>query len=319
MRFIKTITAIVVIWSLAYDKTSAQNIGIYTENKDFNVNTVTFDMVPSASPRNYSTREIVDTSNLSILYEYSYITDMENHKKAYDLQLLQIGNKINKFFSRNGELKDSITYENLLIFFKTGKEQGVTIAFKKAGRPIYMDVFTYRHENKRLVSERFQDVDYQYTENIDNIKWKLLPETDMILGYRCYKATCTFRGVNWNVWYTPDIPYGYGPWKLCGLPGLILKAEEQTGLFCWTAAGLTRPVNQYIYAYSDKIKPFKGSDKHKIKSSSRKDNAKLLKISWMYPLYMSTANGSKLYVNDKEVDLSLLSSDRKYYPRLELE
>lgn len=318
-RFIKTITVIVALWCLTYDKSDAQNIGIYTGNKDFNINAVTFDMIPCASPRNYSVREIMDTSNLSILYEYSYNTDIENPKKAYDLQLLQIGNKVNRFYSRNGEFRDSVNHDNLLIFLKTGEEQGFNIDFKKNGRPIYSDIFTYKDENKRLISERFQDVDYRYTENIDNIEWELLPQTDTISGYRCHKATCTFRGRNWHVWYTLDIPYGYGPWKLSGLPGLILKAKEQDGLFCWEAIGIERPVNQWIYVHSEKKEPFKGFDRHKVKNSSRKNNAKLLKISWMYPMYISNNIGSKLYVNDKEVDLKSLPSNRKYYPQLELE
>ena len=51
-------------------------------------------------------------------------------------------------------------------------------------------------------------------------------ETKEILGYNCQKATCKFRGRNYEVWYSPDIPMNGGLWKFSGLPGLILMAND---------------------------------------------------------------------------------------------
>ena len=34
-----------------------------------------------------------------------------------------------------------------------------------------------------------------------------------------------FSGREWNVWFTEEIPVSLGPWKLNGLPGIILQAE----------------------------------------------------------------------------------------------
>lgn len=58
------------------------------------------------------------------------------------------------------------------------------------------------------------------------MNWKITKESQKILGYICYKATTKFRGRDYVAWFTPDIPYNYGPWKLGGLPGLILKVEN---------------------------------------------------------------------------------------------
>lgn len=32
-----------------------------------------------------------------------------------------------------------------------------------------------------------------------------------------------------EVWYAPGIPLGIGPWKLNGLPGLIVRADDADG------------------------------------------------------------------------------------------
>src|SRR5690606_13389350 len=51
-------------------------------------------------------------------------------------------------------------------------------------------------------------------------------DTKTVSNILCYKATCNFRGKEWVVWYAPSIAASFGPWKLNGLPGLILEAYD---------------------------------------------------------------------------------------------
>jgi GLPGLI family protein len=66
----------------------------------------------------------------------------------------------------------------------------------------------------------------------------------IIMGYNCKKAQTQFRGREWLVWYTMDIPISEGPWKLCGLPGMILQAEDRKGLFTFCCIGIKSHVNE---------------------------------------------------------------------------
>ena len=52
--------------------------------------------------------------------------------------------------------------------------------------------------------------------------WTLKNETEKVLEYDCLKAICDFRGKKWKVAYSEDVPVSAGPWKLRGLPGLII-------------------------------------------------------------------------------------------------
>ncbi len=62
-------------------------------------------------------------------------------------------------------------------------------------------------------------------------------------------ATTKDHGRDWTVWFTPDIPIQEGPWKLCGLPGLILEAAESTGQHSFTATGLEISNQEIIPVY----------------------------------------------------------------------
>lgn len=50
------------------------------------------------------------------------------------------------------------------------------------------------------------------------------------MGYSCQKATTTFRGREFNVYFAKDIPIADGPWKLNGLPGLILEVASDDSI-----------------------------------------------------------------------------------------
>lgn len=64
-------------------------------------------------------------------------------------------------------------------------------------------------------------------------KWNITTETKKIGNYVCFKATTIqktgrdgkVRKTNIVVWFTPDIPIGFGPKNYNGLPGLVIEAN----------------------------------------------------------------------------------------------
>lgn len=67
---------------------------------------------------------------------------------------------------------------------------------------------------------------FSYTEPVNEIDWTIIEDSiKTILGYDCVMAKSDYHGRTWKVWFAPEIPIQDGPWKLRGLPGLILNAD----------------------------------------------------------------------------------------------
>lgn len=89
-----------------------------------------------------------------------------------------------------------------------------------------VDVYFFAKENKLLSRERFMNAYYLVHELPQQINWKITKDTASFNGIHCQKATTIFKGRNWVVWYAPELPFQSGPWKLNGLPGLIIQASD---------------------------------------------------------------------------------------------
>jgi GLPGLI family protein len=78
----------------------------------------------------------------------------------------------------------------------------------------------------------------RYTEQRPKLDWQLTGERRTIAGMECQGATCDFGGRHWTAWFAPKLPYPYGPYKLGGLPGLILEAyDSDDGEYHYTCIG----------------------------------------------------------------------------------
>jgi len=88
---------------------------------------------------------------------------------------------------------------------------------------------------------------YETREERKPINWELNDDTLTVAGYLCKTAICQLHGRKWTVRYSEDIPTTAGPWKLCGLPGLILEAEADGGIHRFKIADIGRTVAPIYY------------------------------------------------------------------------
>ena len=196
--------------------------GIYSQVLQYNIS------------RNLSDKAI-DSAYLQIKYSLLYIPDsLQSNKIWVDRKTLLIGDSIQHFFSEYQRSKDSVA--------TAARAKGKTfrpLSFSGNIVPEGYDFYTYPNQNTRMVQEHITELSsYRYQESIEKPQWQLSEDTCTFLSYTCHKATTRFRGRDWTVWFAMEIPIDAGPWKLCGLPGLIVKASDSRGHYVFECIGL---------------------------------------------------------------------------------
>lgn len=166
--------------------------------------------------------EVADTSYMECVYLH-IIHDPVLDKTNTQHEILEIG-RLKSYYADYGAYRqDSVIRADYPdgIRFNDRLQLCYRMNYKSGGK-ILKDI-----ANNKLANDEQLFMDrYRYEEELPHFDWNLTEDTDMVCGYKCQKAVASFRGRDWNVWYTEEIPVDNGPWKFNGLPGLILKAED---------------------------------------------------------------------------------------------
>lgn len=93
-------------------------------------------------------------------------------------------------------------------------------------------------DNKLYYYDKVSTERFCYEEDTPQLNWVVGDSTKTILGYECFLASADYHGRKWIVWFSPEIPVAAGPWKLQGVPGLILEASTEDGLYRFVADGI---------------------------------------------------------------------------------
>ena len=182
----------------------------------------------------------IDQARLVVQYEMKYVKDTTNEKQLLnplkETLMLEIGQKVSKCYSYTFYLRDSV----LTADYKAGASQETITQHAQAYgySSVSYQIFKNHPMGKVTTIDRLATTNILCEEDNECPEWQLHPDTMTILSYPCQKATCRFRGRDYTAWYTMEVPVSEGPWKLYGLPGLILKAEDSRGHFSFTCTGL---------------------------------------------------------------------------------
>ena len=166
-----------------------------------------------------------DITKLSVTYEVHYLNYAEDDSLSRDIAQLDIGTNTSRYYSKVSEwynfnpvgkapypgtkIKNEEVYKNM-------PNKGLVTAIHFPGRIVTQDSINHLFD------------------------WQLVEGDSIVCGYPCHKAQTTFRGRTWTAWYTLDLPYNDGPWKLCGLPGLILHAQDSTRQFIFDCTSIEK-------------------------------------------------------------------------------
>ncbi|WP_278832665.1 GLPGLI family protein [Porphyromonas cangingivalis] len=139
---------------------------------------------------------------------------------------------------------------------------------------------------------------YKYEEEMIRPEWVIDESvTETKSGYKCHKATADYLGRAWTAWFTPEVPTPAGPWKLWGLPGLIVEASEADDIYSFSLSSFA-PMDEQ----DSKI----DCDKYVVLGAVKKDTkAKVTKLLQLYvtdmqKFFQMIFPGAKVVIQDQD-------------------
>ena len=166
--------------------------------------------------------EVIDTAQFVAVYDYECRTQDDEGQNVTDRMqvVVQVGRTVTKSMPRS-------TYRQS----DESEESDVMADYQEAFMHM-PTVWIGQPSGKTTVREFIFPHEYEGYEPTTDLTWTLTDDTLTVSGYLCQQATATFRGVEWHVWYTEEIPSSAGPWRLRGLPGMIVEAKSEAHTFC---------------------------------------------------------------------------------------
>lgn len=170
--------------------------------------------------------------------------DINDERTYIDLHVLRVGKDISKHYSRFLELNDSLCDDfnkrnpnvsaRPRVFYPCGRNHDYWSEYQ------FTDIYSEngKHTFYAWMPRYMERYNAYYTESAAQQQWTLGDERKTILGHQCQRATCQWRGRDFEAWFAADIPVRLGPWTFGGLPGLILKLYDTQKLYTWEAVEL---------------------------------------------------------------------------------
>ncbi|SEL50662.1 GLPGLI family protein [Parapedobacter koreensis] len=168
-----------------------------------------------------------------VIYDFTHINDtLQPDKPHKEEMVLYIGQRTSLYGTYASErvnqqvkaqMEDPAFDGNLTI---TG-----------SGRTTQESYYSNVAEQQFKLLSRVAGEQYVVDEDYPAIDWQIAEDTREIGGYMAQKATGHFKGRDYTAWFTTDVPFHAGPWKLQGLPGLVLEATDSRSEVAFGYAG----------------------------------------------------------------------------------
>ncbi|SCC28248.1 GLPGLI family protein [Chitinophaga costaii] len=203
-------------------------------------------------------KNLQQTFNNQIVYKIVYKPDSNDltNIKSEDMELLT-NDSMSLFRSVNTGMRDSAAYlpyinNNIAGIMKVLQTYRTSLYYNIVKTP--SDI-SYMEEI--ISSTRISN----YKEPKEAMHWELMADTLTINGLHCQKALLAGYGHrNWTAWFCNDIPISDGPYKFCGLPGLIVKIADEKEYWSFTLEGIANKHTHVIINYYKEL-PYTQIDK----------------------------------------------------------
>lgn len=168
--------------------------------------------------------QINDTAFAAVRYKFVYLSDTSMPAETENM-ILYLGKNTSEYKSYDRILSDSLMKAQVEAYKSAPPGSPLNLGAPGMKRGSASGIYKDMVNSKMLRLENFMK-NYIIDEEMPALNWNMTEETKNIQELVCQKATTSFRGRNYTAWFTNQLPYNNGPWKLGGLPGLIVEAYD---------------------------------------------------------------------------------------------
>ncbi|MCL8536093.1 GLPGLI family protein [Chryseobacterium gallinarum] len=198
-------------------------------------------------------QESKETAN-RFFYELTFKPKKDSAKLEKVMMSLDIvkDRSIYRDFTAIGQ--DSI----LKVQFEAMKKAGVLKDLSKSFKmPKFSEKIVKTYPDMKIqyierIANGFSPMNIGYNETL-KLDWKISDEKAKIGAYNAQKATTEFAGKKWTAWFSSELPFQDGPYKFSGLPGLIVKIEDEGKNYSWVLQGNKKVPNWEELTYMEKL------------------------------------------------------------------
>ncbi len=166
-----------------------------------------------------------DTAQILVHYKFSHVRDTNNRAGAYtENMVLFVGKNASSYKSYDRQLQNELFRRQMQEAITNSADGNVRLDrhITGSGTEYYQFI-----GNKKLVRREATMMDsYIIDDALPVINWHISDEKANFAELHCQKATCHFKGRDYTAWFCADLPVHVGPWKLNGLPGVIVEAYD---------------------------------------------------------------------------------------------
>lgn len=205
---------------------------------------------------------IGNAQNQRFSYVYQFIPDSTNQADVKsEMMILEVVPKFSKFYSETVFKSDSIAK---VILEKEASATGSINIKSDMRKGLFRN--TIIKESLDFKTFLVTKIGRSKLKVSDQRKfnWKILPEKQKIGDFEVQQAETEMYGRIWTAWFTTQIPIQDGPYKFQGLPGLIVKIEDETKSHSFQLSGIKNlnqeeiedidPNNNFIFDSGEYIK-----------------------------------------------------------------
>lgn len=204
-------------------------------------------------------QESKETAN-RFFYELTFKPKKDSAKLDKVVTILDITDKNRSVYQDYTVIaQDSIMKVEIEAMQKAGAMKDLSKSLKqpKISARVYKFYPSMKVQYVDKIANGFTPSNIGYNEE-EKFNWNILGDKQKIGEYNAQKATTEFGGRKWTAWFSTDIPFQDGPYKFSGLPGLIVKIEDEGKNYSWVLQGNKKVKDYSEFSYIENLMQAKG-------------------------------------------------------------